>query len=469
MRISVKVLSFFIILVLWTKSYSQLDFLPLNVDYATFAGTNSQTYTEIYLSFYQADLVYQVEDSSKVAHFTHILEITIGDSLIYSTERNYKNAITINEQTKNIGRFMDVFAYQLFPGEYNLKASLVDQVANKQGEYRMPIKVPAYKQELTVSDIELSTQINKSNATTNFSSKNNMEIVPNPSRTYGLTQPILYFYFEAYNLKLNKDDNNRYNYHYYISDADGRRVRDFPEKVKSSNSKTIAEAGGTNIITLAPDSYFLNVEIEDMLTGKKSMGRKKFRVDKPERKNAENIAEARLGGYEEYLHFTRDQLVDEFSKASYIAASQEKKIFEDLDVEGMRRFIAEFWKRRDPDPTTEINEYKRMYFESVQYANATFSSSFKEGWRTDQGRVLLIYGKADEIERHPSAMGTQPYEIWIYYSLEGGSRFIFADLTGHGNFELLHSTYRTEIKDANWEQRIGKVRTEFDSPGFDNY
>ncbi|TFG97726.1 MAG: GWxTD domain-containing protein, partial [Calditrichales bacterium] len=143
--------------------------------------------------------------------------------------------------------------------------------------------------------------------------------------------------------------------------------------------------------------------------------------------------------------------------------------FEDLDVEGMRRFIAEFWKRRDPDPTTEINEYKRMYFESVQYANATFSSSFKEGWRTDQGRVLLIYGKADEIERHPSAMGTQPYEIWIYYSLEGGSRFIFADLTGHGNFELLHSTYRTEIKDANWEQRIGKVRTEFDSPGFDNY
>ncbi len=99
----------------------------------------------------------------------------------------------------------------------------------------------------------------------------------------------------------------------------------------------------------------------------------------------------------------------------------------------------------------------------------SFSSAFKEGWRTDQGRVLLIYGKPDEIERNPSSLNTSPYEIWQYYSLEGGSEFVFGDITGHGDFELLHSDYRNEIKDPRWRERIGAVRTDFGGSGFDNF
>ena len=76
----------------------------------------------------------------------------------------------------------------------------------------------------------------------------------------------------------------------------------------------------------------------------------------------------------------------------------------------------------------------------------------------------MIYGKPDEIERFPSSMDTSPYEIWQYYGLDGGSFFVFADLSGHGSFELLHSDYRHEIKDPNWQQRIGGGRGSFGEP-----
>ena len=449
--------------------FAQLDFLPLNVDYASFSGKYGKTYTEIYVSFYQADLTYHVEDTSNVAHFSHVLKIMQNDSVIHEMTRNYQNNIPMGTKPGPASQFMDVFAFELEPGNYEIITSLVDNVAKRNGEYTLKADIPAYESGLTLSDIEIATKINKTDKKSPFSAKNNLEILPNPGRTYGITQPILYFYFEVYNLKLNNRKKNRYNYHYYISDVDGRRVRDFPEKVKSSGSKVIAEAGGTNIITLASDSYFLNIEIEDILTGNKAFQRKKFRVYKPSRKTTEAQIQARMDGYEEYMSFTREQLDKEFQQVSYIAMEQEDDIYSELDYEAKKRFLAEFWKRRDPDPTTQINEYKREYFENLQYANTSFSSAFKEGWRTDQGRVLLIYGKPDEIERNPSSLNTSPYEIWQYYSLEGGSEFVFGDITGHGDFELLHSDYRNEIKDPRWRERIGAVRTDFGGSGFDNF
>ncbi len=471
MRNAIQVLFSSIFLLLTCNAIAQLNFFPLNADFATFAGNPGKTYTEVYLSIYQNDLTYQNEDSSTTAHFAHTIKIFQDDSLIQQTERHYKNTLNAENQSNTNNQFMDVFAFELDPGEYDLVALISDDISQKKGEYSLALEIPEYGQEFMVSDIQLSTKINKTDVASNFSNKNNLEIYPNPSRTFGLSQPILYFYFELYNLHLDKDSNNHYSYHYSISDLDGRRVRDFPEKIKSSTSKTAAEAAGTNIITLASNDYYLNFEIKDMQSGSKSLVRKKFRIYKPTMQSSNAQEKARLEGYEEYMNYTKDQLVDEFQKVSYIATRQEQDIFNGItEIDGMKKFIAEFWKRRDPDPANSVNKYKKTYFENLQFANTNFESSFKEGWRTDQGRVILIYGKPDEIDRHPSSINSVPYQIWYYYSLEGGAHFVFADETGHGNFELIHSNYRNEIKDPNWRQRIGAEQTDFDmGGGFNNY
>jgi GWxTD domain-containing protein len=439
--------------------HAQLDFIPINADYATFQGSNGKTYTEVYVSFYQSELAYQVEDTLQVAHFIHTIKISIGDSIIHTDVRRYRNTEKLGVNTKRLKQFLDVFALELEPGTYTLHVSTMDEVAKKKGDFVLPLEIPVYGSNLIMSDIELATRVKKAEQKSNFSIKNNLEIFPNPSQTFGLIQPLIYFYFEVYNLSLDEDGFNRYKYHYYITNDNGDVIRNFPEKIKSTASTIIAESGGTNIITLSTNKYTLVVEIEDMLTRTLIRKQREFHVEHPiKRKSPEDLVRSRPVGYEQYLNFTKEQLINEFEKVKYITIDQEKEIFESLDDEGMRRFLAEFWNRRDPDATTDVNEYKRQYFENLEYADLNFSNSFKEGWKTDRGRILLIFGKPDEIERYPSSMDTSPYEIWQYYGLEGGSYFVFADLMGHGSFELLHSTYRNELKDPNWQERISTSR-----------
>jgi len=93
------------------------------------------------------------------------------------------------------------------------------------------------------------------------------------------------------------------------------------------------------------------------------------------------------------------------------------------------------------------------YFQRVAVANARFSIGNKQGWKTDQGRVYLLYGEPDEIDRYPSSLGERPYEIWYYNKIEGGIEFVFVDLTGFGEMQLVHSTSRNEIQDYDWRAR----------------
>src|SRR5713101_6998377 len=57
----------------------------------------------------------------------------------------------------------------------------------------------------------------------------------------------------------------------------------------------------------------------------------------------------------------------------YIITDDERKAFKKLQTDEEReRFIEEFWRRRDPDPDTDENEFKEEYYERVAYANEHF-------------------------------------------------------------------------------------------------
>ncbi|MGC9315981.1 MAG: hypothetical protein ACP5G4_10220, partial [bacterium] len=54
----------------------------------------------------------------------------------------------------------------------------------------------------------------------------------------------------------------------------------------------------------------------------------------------------------------------------------------------------------------------------------------------------------------PIEIDRNPYEIWEYYKLEGGSEFVFADVRGINQWRLIHSTYPGEVYNPNWEETI---------------
>lgn len=457
----------FSVALLCSVSIGQLGYIPLNVDYSTFRGSEGKSYTEVYVSIFQQDLKYLEEDSVFYAKFSHEVSITKDDSIFYNNTRNYKSA-TVKNSFNVTNKFVDVFAVNLDPGNYSLKVNVIDKNSNKTGEFTIDLIAPEFSGSPALSKIQLGTNIETKGDKSNFSLKNNVKIYPNASNTFTVNNPIMYFYFECYQLTLNDSGNSNFSYSYYISDMNGKRLKKYPARNKSGKSKTIAEANGINVIALQNGSYFLSIELKDLTTNETSFERKKFYINKPKRKSSAEAVAARIEGYEEYVDFSRNQLIDEFNKIKYIALSEEIDIFEKLENnEAMKRFLAQFWKRRDPNPDTPVNEYKQKYFEGIKLADANYTTHFKEGWRTDRGRVILIYGRPDEIERNVSSVNSQPHEIWLYYSLEGGTQFIFADVSGNGNYELLHSTYRNEIKDPNWRMRVDKLRTRDSGTGFD--
>jgi GWxTD domain-containing protein len=445
-----------IILTLFIQgAVAQMSILPLNADYATFRGSDSTTYVEVYISFFQDELAFQIEeDSSLTAHYMQRVTISENDSIISQSSRNYRNKISFEKRVSGFNHMMDIFAFELPPGKYDLTIEIEDEISKKSGKFVEEMHVPVYANEFSISDIELSTNIKKAESVTHFSNKNNMNIIPNPSSVFGLIYPVMFFYFEAYNLGVDDAGQSKYSYHYYITDQKGIIVRELSQNTKSRTNHIIAEASGSNVIALPEDTYQLNIQLIDQIAGDSLLATKSFRVRKKivEEEKPAGIAQGDLKG--EYAAYSEEELQNEFAQIKYIASPEEQNVFEELDVDGMRRFLVQFWNLRDPDPSTPQNEYKISFMENIKLADASYSTLFKIGWKTDRGRVLLVYGRPDEIERNPSVLDTNPFEIWYYYSLEGGCEFVFGDLSGHGEYELLHSTYRNELQDLNWRSRL---------------
>jgi len=134
-------------------------------------------------------------------------------------------------------------------------------------------------------------------------------------------------------------------------------------------------------------------------------------------------------------------------------------VLDQLSLAGQRQFFADYWSRRDPDPTTRVNEYRIEMFRRYEYSNDHFSVSISDkddGWKTDRGRVYMTYGEPDEITSYPYELEQEPFAIWDYYSLQdqGPRYFIFEDQTGYGDFELAHSNAKGERYDARWADMI---------------
>jgi GWxTD domain-containing protein len=145
----------------------------------------------------------------------------------------------------------------------------------------------------------------------------------------------------------------------------------------------------------------------------------------------------------------------------WIITDQERAAFKQLSNDEERdNFIEAFWQRRDPTPDTEENEYKEEHYRRIAYANEHYAAGIP-GWKSDRGRIYIIYGPPDENDSHPSGgtyerpmdegggeTSTFPFEDWRYRYIEGiGQEVIieFVDTCMCGDY---HMTMDRSEKDA---------------------
>jgi len=427
------------------------------IDYSRFKYSSDSIYFELYYGISNKAL--------KISENVNEAEIKVLISDQNNKVVGFRNFRIVNEldkQNSETEKYLTgVLGFKIGPGEYSIKFDVTDYFDSTNTiSITFPVKINSITtKNFALSDIQLcSNIIENSDNEASYFYKNTYETYPNPSNVYGEQLPILFYYIELYDLQKGNFTNNL-KLISKIIDAQGRE-RYSKEKFIQRKYNSIVEVGAINITKYASGTYTLALYLIDSLNNFGLVSSKKFFVFNPNIK--EEIATKKSDAdllSSEFNVMTEEELNLAFEQSKYIASSDEIKRWNSLkDIDSKRNFLFNFWKLRDPDPSTPENERKLEYFERVRKADEMFRGTREKGWRSDRGRVYIVYGEPSEIDRYPNEMDAYPYEIWSYNNIEGGVIFVFGDITGTGQMILIHSTHRGEMHDENWFRRVQKSR-----------
>lgn len=448
----------FALLLLFISQFVYSQDIGFDFDYAQFGYDSTSNFVEFYYVFEQSKLLpINKNDKSFVEAF---LKITIIDSASNDTIINNRWIVQheLTSQSNSSQSLVGVISFIIPKGVYkcSLEGSDINFPSNRKSIDEFLRINPFRKQDLSISDIQLASKmIQGSDNTNSIFYKNSFEIIPIPNLVFSENQPVLFFYTEIYNLKDKSYLIENFRLNEIILNSRGKIVSR-KDKVLSRKTDTRVEVGSFVLSKFPTDTYTLIVSIIDTLNNVGVNSSKRFFVYNPNVIDSDTsfatlkpILSSTFGAMSE------EELDDIFAKSKYIASSGEIDKYNKLKgEESKREFLFDFWNTRDNNPATTENEYFYDYLKRIELSNQRYNSMQKQGWKTDRGRVYIIYGEPSEIERYPNQIESRPYEIWHYNDIEGGIFFIFADLTGFSEYTLVHSTKRGELRDDNWGRRI---------------
>ncbi len=427
-------------------------------DYAQFGYDSSSNYVEFYYSFNQNSMSIFASDSVQVVEgiLSILVEDTISHQKIVEKEWRVSHQVVDSVATGSkyligvVGFIVPHATYKCMIGGRDTKNE------RNRKEFTEYITVKRFISEnISISDIQLASRIiqDSPNKESIFY-KNSMEIYPIPNSVFGESQPVVFYYSELYNLLKGKTAEPLK----LISTVYNSKDKAVLSKSRpvSRNYESKVEVGSIIVNKFPTDTYTFVLALIDSASNYGVSSTKKFYVYNPSTSAVDTVSGQTSGVLaSEFGVMSDEELDDLFDKSKYIASAVEVEKFKKINsVEGKREFLYNFWKDKDNDLSTTENEYYKNYLIRINLSNQRYGSLSRVGWKSDRGRVFIIYGEPSEIERYPNQVDTKPYEIWYYNELEGGVIFVFGDLTGFSDYTLLHSTLRGELRDDNWSRRI---------------
>lgn len=389
-----------------------------------------------------------------------LMEVYLGfpnDKAVYS---DHSSEYIFAEVQKN-GKPLSNTVYQL-KGEQSSSGFNIDQLSfsiengdvvkiklstlNAEKKAIGMLDSAVYKIQFTnkkpISEIELAYSIKKSQESKSPFYKNGLEVTPNPFSAFDKNNSRVFYYFEYYPVEF--QDSTRYTIQ-LLDQSNG--VVYSTRKVKATNEK-MAEVGGYDVSQLPSGRYKLYVSVSSD-GGKNSYEASKsvyVLTDTEVQSKKENLSQLALI-LRSFSAAQIDQLFDQFK---YIAEPNEIQIYSRLyTVSDKAKFIERFITLKSENTSSPFDFYLN-YMDKIDYANTQYQSRFMSGWKSDRGRVYIMYGKPSDIDKHLSSNETKPYEIWTYNNIEGGIFFVFGDKNDNGMYQLLHSTKRGEISNDSW-------------------
>ncbi len=423
------------------------DNIRMFLDYARFRYDDRDTYLEIYY------MLYDVSEAETFSVENISLTFSLSDIIRDSTLATSQLDISLtNSNGFNLSKAKgSVIKTVLPPSKYKIKMvrKAVDGSGIDSLSREFTVK-PFIAEKILLSDLELCANIltNSTNKKGLFY-KNTMEVIPNPMRTYGSAVSQLYYYSEIYNLKSANTD-EEVDVEIAIVDLKGN-VQAHKQYKRKKAYESLVEQGMFDVSGLKNGLYTIVFIVKDPHNDYSVYTRNNFYVIN----SSEELAETRdfmaLFAQSDYFSMAEPRIDEKFDQAIYIASQEERDIYAQLsELENKRFFLFKFWFDREVhNPGLE-----KEYYQRVEYANENFRFYNNMGWKSDRGRVHVIYGFPDQVLRHPLNPDARPFVVWFYHDLEGGARFLFVDESGFRDYKLMSSTMRGEIYDPSWDELL---------------
>lgn len=444
---------FYFLLLISTIILAQQEF-EFEFDYAEFRFDSTSNLVEIYYKFNPADFETRFVNNEEIISQSIIIQFSLPGTNEISVSDTIDNVYK-SVDIKNSDNFKDILGIYnaiLAEGNYELNLTIKDNFSGKEFSSKEFIIVKAFgTDEPSISDIQLANSISKDTTSSDLFTKNTLKVIPNTTSSYSSDLPLLLYYCELYNIA-GKDIQLTT----AILEGQSKVVYSSTKGIKQSN-ESIVQVDQINLLKYPSGIYTIKLIISDSLNTYAYESEKQFYFyNKLYTKNQETDSGEQIENFTSPFAFMSIEECNEvFDQSKYIASEHEKELWDKLTtIEAKREFLTQFWKRRSDDKNGNWIQSYDYYKTLIKEVRTKFSSGNTTGEKTERGRVYLSYGPPSRVERYPNESNLRPYEIWYYDGIESGVIFIFGDLTGFSNYELIHSTKRGEIYDDTWQRRL---------------
>jgi GWxTD domain-containing protein len=180
-----------------------------------------------------------------------------------------------------------------------------------------------------------------------------------------------------------------------------------------ADSSGVARLGGADYLLEVSPKYKVQSE-KSGVQGSEMGAHIGFRVDVP-------------------FFYDDDVYMNRVAEMLYVATTDQMNHLRSVPRADREKTWNEFWKKRDPSPTTDANEHEDEYFQRIDYAIEHFGQGDR-GYKSDRGKVYVLLGAPDQVEQRPFDVDSPASETWYYY--ESNRTFVFVDKFGAGEFVL---------------------------------
>lgn len=380
--------------------------------------------------------------------------IVFKDSTIIHYDRLSIHAPPTMSQQED---FLDIRRFGLKEGNYVLEIFVNDLQRDSEGAHkRIHFNVPDEEGACFVSDIMLLASI-KPDSTENIFVRNGYYMEPLPHGMYHSRFDLLYFYVEV-----SQNDTTIWKQPYVIrfqiaSLSSGETW----EKVRTKNRVWRSKDPimmQMNIRDLPGGSYKLVVEITDPSGGVIQRKEKPFLRVNPIQYSTGKEPSATLGSTQDFLENENEASLNYILKAIAPRAWENEvdiinNVIRQPNLKAKRDYIIHFFSRENK---ANPQEAYLAYMEVARTVDHQMRAAFGHGFETDRGRVLMRYGRPNDIIDVEDEPHAPPYQIWVYYTFpytgQRDVKFLFFNPSlAPNDYVLLHSTARNERQNPRWE------------------